>query len=70
MKNNSKPPFWALVDQGTVSATRLLIAVIVGKYGSEAELGLYAAGFGVLVTILGLGEALITKPYTFCTTRR
>ncbi|MCP4500892.1 MAG: hypothetical protein GY822_13105, partial [Deltaproteobacteria bacterium] len=37
--------------------------------GPEAELGLYAAGFGVLVTIVGLRETLITTPYTFCTTR-
>ena len=69
MKNDSQLPFWALVDQATVSATRFLIAVIVGKYGSEAELGLYAAGFGVLVTIVGLQESLITTPYTFCTTQ-
>ena len=70
MKNNSKPPFWALVDQATVSATRLLIAVIVGKYGSEAKLGLSAAEFGVLVTIVGLRESFITTPYTCCATRR
>ncbi|MCP4885864.1 MAG: hypothetical protein GY904_04540 [Planctomycetaceae bacterium] len=37
--------------------------------GPEAELGLYAAGFGVLVTIVGLRESLITTPYTFCTMR-
>jgi O-antigen/teichoic acid export membrane protein len=58
-------PVWALFDQAVISATRFLIAVLVGKFGSESELGLYSAGFGLLVVIVTGQESLITTPYTF-----
>lgn len=65
MKDDHSLPLWALIDQAAISATRFLIAVIVGKYGSDAELGLYSAGFGILVAIVTVQESLVTTPYTF-----
>ena len=65
MKTDHSLPLWALIDQAAISATRFLIAVMVGKYGSEAELGLYSAGFGILVAMITVQESLVTTPYTF-----
>lgn len=56
---------WALGDQVIVSITRFLIAILIGKYGSDAELGLYSVGFGILVVIVTGQEALFTTPYTY-----
>ncbi|NNE00907.1 MAG: hypothetical protein HKN47_26630 [Pirellulaceae bacterium] len=60
---------WALFDQAVVSVTRFLIAIMIGKYGSESELGLYSVGFGLLIVITTGQESLLTTPYTFFVSR-
>jgi O-antigen/teichoic acid export membrane protein/tRNA A-37 threonylcarbamoyl transferase component Bud32 len=53
----------ALADQGLVSATSFLTTVIVGRSTQPSELGLFAIGLALLVSCLGIQEALISTPY-------
>jgi O-antigen/teichoic acid export membrane protein len=55
---------WAMIDQAIMSGARFLTAVMVGRFGSDEELGLYSLGFGLLVLIVGVHEAFVTTPYT------
>jgi O-antigen/teichoic acid export membrane protein len=55
---------WAMADQAIMSGARFLTAVMIGRFGSEEELGLYSLGFGILVLIVGIHEAFVTTPYT------
>ncbi len=54
----------SLIDQVIVSGTRFATTVLVGRLGSEAELGVYSLAFSILVFVFGLQESLISIPYT------
>jgi O-antigen/teichoic acid export membrane protein len=56
--------FWAMADQAIMSGARFLTVVLLGRYGSDTQLGLYSLGFGVLVLFVGIHEAFVTTPYT------
>lgn len=61
--------FWALADQGVVSVARMATSILVGRYGSKEELGLYTLGFTLLTLVISLQEALVTTPYTIFVAR-
>ncbi len=54
----------SLVDQVVVSGTRFATTVLVGKFGSDAELGIYSLAFSFVVLVVCLQESLISIPYT------
>lgn len=53
-----------MADQGVVSIARMLTSILIGRYGSKEELGLYTLGFTVLTLVISLQEAMVTTPYT------
>ncbi len=53
-----------LVDQGIVSLTNFLAGVIVGRYCSRGELGLYSLAFSLLLLVVSFQSALVSVPYT------
>lgn len=68
--------FWALVAQAVISVTRILTTVTVGgrfaflapeaqgSLGSQEQLGLYYAAFGVLTVMIAMHEGFVTTPMT------
>lgn len=56
--------FLSLVDQVVVSGTRFATTVLVGKFGSDSELGVYSLAFSFVVLVVCLQESLISIPYT------
>lgn len=54
----------SLFDQAIVSGTRFVTAVLVGRLGSESELGIYSLAFSILVLFVSCQESLIAIPYT------
>ena len=54
----------SLVDQVVVSGTRFATTVMIGRFGSEAELGVYSLAFSIVVLVLSFQESLISIPYT------
>ena len=68
--------FWALVAQAVISVTRILTTVTVGgrfafltpdtqgSLGSQEQLGLYYAAFGVLTVMIAMHEGFVTTPLT------
>lgn len=54
----------SLVDQVVVSGTRFATTVMLGRFGSEEELGVYSLAFSVVVLVLSFQESLVSIPYT------
>lgn len=54
----------ALADQGTVSATRLLLSVLVGRALGADGLGHYALALTLVYLVEAVVETLATLPYT------
>ena len=54
----------ALADQGTVSATRLLLSILVGRALGADGLGHYALALTLVYLVEGVVETLATLPYT------
>lgn len=54
----------ALADQATVSGTSFLVTLLLGRYATPEQLGLYTLGFTLLVLLVCAFDALITSPYT------
>ena len=54
----------SLVDQGVVSATNFFTGVIIARACSKEELGLYALGFSLILTMTDFQSSLIITPYT------
>ncbi|MEL6615696.1 MAG: hypothetical protein AAFQ43_08165, partial [Bacteroidota bacterium] len=54
----------SLADQGTVSATRLLLSVLVGRALGADSLGHYALALTAVYLAEGVVETLATLPYT------
>lgn len=59
---NSHVLGWA--DQAVVSATSLLVLVMVGRWTDPHQLGIYAIGFSILAILIATQESLITRPYS------
>jgi O-antigen/teichoic acid export membrane protein len=54
----------SLLDQVVVRGTRFATTVMIGRFGSDAELGLYSLAFSIVVLVLSFQESLISVPYT------
>ena len=52
------------VDQAIVSATSLLILVVLGRWAGPHELGIYAIGFSIIALLMAAQDSLITRPYS------
>lgn len=46
-----------------VSLARMATLILIGRYGSLQELGVYTLGLTVLMLVVGLQEAMVTTPY-------
>ena len=58
----------SLIDQVVVSGTRFVTTVMVGRFGSDSELGIYSLAFSLVILVLSFQEALISTPYTIFVT--
>lgn len=58
-----------LIDQGVVSATSFIAAVIVGRSCSRADFAFFTLALGVLYGFLNVQIALVTAPLTVHTAR-
>lgn len=55
---------FSLVDQALVSGTSFLTTFLLARFSSAGELGIYAIGISVLVSLLAFQDSLILQPYT------
>lgn len=55
---------FSLVDQALVSGTSFLTTFLVARFSTAGELGVYAIGISVLVSLLAFQDSLILQPYT------
>ena len=53
----------SLADQAVVSATGFLTTLLIARWSDSFQLGIYALGLSVLVSVVGLQESLILQPY-------
>jgi len=58
------PHVLALADQVVVSGATFLTTVMVGRWALPSQLGLYAIGLTVLVSLVTIQESLISLPYS------
>lgn len=56
--------FWGLGDQALVSAANFFALFLVARYNDVAEVGYYALSMSIVVILIGVQDALITRPYT------
>jgi O-antigen/teichoic acid export membrane protein len=64
LKFLTKEHIFSLVDQALVSGTSFLTTLLVARFGGAGELGIYAIGISVLVSLLAFQDSLILQPYT------
>jgi O-antigen/teichoic acid export membrane protein len=55
--------FLALADQAVVSGTSLLSTVLVGRFTTPSQFGIYTIALSVLGSLLAVQDALILLPY-------
>ena len=60
----------ALFDQVLVSSASFLTTLIVGRFGSDHELGLLGLGTAVALTVASVLESVVCFPYIFRASRR
>lgn len=53
----------AMVDQALVSATNFLPYLLIGKFGGEAALGVYALCFSIVFFVSELQQRMLATPY-------
>ena len=53
-----------MADQVIVSGTRFATTVMIGRLGSDSELGFYSLAFSLLVLFISCQESLISIPHT------
>ncbi|MBV8448198.1 MAG: lipopolysaccharide biosynthesis protein [Hyphomicrobiales bacterium] len=54
----------ALVDQAVVSGASFLSTVVVGRYTSPDQLGMYSIAISLLITSTNIQDSLISQPFT------
>jgi O-antigen/teichoic acid export membrane protein len=59
----SRKAILAIVDQGVVSVLNVLTLVVIGRWSTATDLGVYSLAASVIVLLGSLVEALITGPY-------
>jgi O-antigen/teichoic acid export membrane protein len=57
------PRLAALLDQAVVSGVSFLTMIMIGRWTNPAELGLYAIGVPILLSVLATQQTLISLPY-------
>jgi O-antigen/teichoic acid export membrane protein len=60
----SREHWLSLLDQGVVSGSSFLSTLLIANSTNSVELGFYALGLSVLISVVGFQEALILQPYT------
>ncbi|MEM7207156.1 MAG: oligosaccharide flippase family protein [Pseudomonadota bacterium] len=61
----------AVVDQMVVSGTRFLATLLVARFCSPDELGLYSLGFSIVAMVAVVQESLVSTPYSvLCNVRK
>ncbi|QDU93058.1 lipopolysaccharide biosynthesis protein [Lignipirellula cremea] len=60
----------AIFDQGIVSAANFATSVIIGRYGSVDDLGVYFLVLSVLYFARGIQDQIVSGPYTIYAPRR
>jgi O-antigen/teichoic acid export membrane protein len=61
---NAQLHLFALADQAVVSGASFAMTVLIGRWTSPTELGLYAIGISALVMWVNVQESFISRPYT------
>ena len=57
----------SLVDQAIVSGTSFLTTVSIASWSGSSELGIYAVGMSILISLLAFQDFLISQPYSIRT---
>jgi O-antigen/teichoic acid export membrane protein len=52
-----------LLDQGFVSLTNFSTGILIGRYCSKGELGLYMLGYSVILFAVAFQQMLVSSPY-------
>ena len=60
---NWQTPALALADQAVVSGASFLTTVLISHWTTPSQLGIYAIGISVLLSILAIQDSLIGLPY-------
>ena len=55
---------WSLADQAVVSAASFVTIVLLARYTSASEVGIYVVGLSVLAISLTIQDSLVIRPYT------
>lgn len=58
------PRIVALTDQGVVSGTSFLTTILIGRWTTPSDFGIYSIGMSLLVFCLSVQYSLICIPYT------
>lgn len=64
LKVLTREHIFSIVDQALVSGTSFLTTVLLARFSGAGELGIYAIGISVLVSLLAFQDSLILQPYT------
>jgi hypothetical protein len=57
----SREHWLSLLDQGVVSGSSFLSTLLIANSTNSVELGFYALGLSVLISVVGFQEALILQ---------
>jgi O-antigen/teichoic acid export membrane protein len=60
----SRDHILSLADQAVVSGTSFLTTILIARFGGAAQLGQYAVGLSLLVSLVAFQDSLILQPYT------
>jgi O-antigen/teichoic acid export membrane protein len=60
----SKEHLVSVVDQAIVSGTSFLTTLMIARYSDAGQLGLYAIGISLLLSLVAFQDSLILQPYT------
>jgi len=55
--------WFTLADQGVASATNFLTGVLIGRFCTKEEFGLYMLGFSIVLLVMDLQISLVSTPY-------
>lgn len=55
---------WSLADQAFVSAANFLALLLIARFTSASEVGIYVIGLSVLTLCLAVQDSLIIRPYS------
>ena len=64
LKLLTREHIFSLVDQALVSGTSFLTTLLLARFSGAGELGIYAIGISLLISLLAFQDSLILQPYT------